>query len=84
MYQERRGQFELLAVATKDTKDPIGFGRREGYSYSFVRDLDGIQQYKAKVRPHTVFIDAEGNIVEIVRGGIDEQLFIALVAKIIK
>ena len=73
----------MIAVGVTGTRDPIGFGRRNGYHFTFAKDIDGVKQYGAKVRPHTAFIDRGGNLVEVVKGGLTKQAFEAHLAKIL-
>ena len=71
-----------MAAPTSD--DPDGFWQRSGYTFPMVHDKDGGPKFGVQGIPHTLFIDAEGNLVDQQVGMIDQAAFEAKLAGILK
>ena len=83
-YDAHKGQFELLAVATPTSDDPVGFWQRSGYTFPMVHDKDGGAKFGVQPIPHTFFIDAQGKLVDEQVGMMDAATFEAKLAGILK
>jgi thiol-disulfide isomerase/thioredoxin len=74
-YDAHKGQFNMIAVAAPSSKDANGFWKQNGYSIPMVHDVDGGQTFKVEAIPTTLFIDANGSLIESHLGGMTHEQF---------
>ena len=75
VYDKHAGAFELISIAVNDSGNPRQIVQENGYSWKFGVSDTATMAYKFNAIPTTVFIDADGNVVEQHTGGMDAEDF---------
>lgn len=75
VYKARAGQFELISITDRSSRDPEGFVSRGGFDWTFGLSDEAPGLYELEVWPTTVFIDRSGVIRNVAFGGIDAAEF---------
>jgi thiol-disulfide isomerase/thioredoxin len=83
VWQEKGGQFDMVAIAVESAKDPQAFWAENGFTIPMATDVSGAQTYQVQGIPTTLFINKDGMLVDKIVGGIDKATFEAHLAKIL-
>lgn len=71
-------------MAVPRSQNPEGFWQEKGYSFPMVHDQNGGEHFGVGPIPHTIFLDAEGNIIDQQVGMMEPAEFEAMLSKLLK
>jgi thiol-disulfide isomerase/thioredoxin len=83
VYKAKGSQFQLVGIASDDSKDAEGFVKQNGYSWTFGKSAEAYRLYQIDAIPLTLFIDRKGNLIDKSVGGMQKAEFEEKLAKII-
>lgn len=78
-----KGEFVMLNVAVDNEQDPVGYWKKNGYTWNLGLDVDGSNTYGVNGVPMTLFIDRKGNISKRFDGAAGPEQWQAELNKII-
>ena len=83
-YEAHKSDFNMIAVSMESSQDPDGYWQQQGYTIPMYHDVDGASKFAIQYIPTTLFIDAQGNVVDTASGAISKEDFEQRLAKLLQ